>query len=349
MLSNQTYMLQDHWRPHDGRFFCIVRFLDEYYYQKSISTEALWARIYMTLSDTRTLFLIERCRTNLIPKGCDVEKLDAISTFVAQSAGQPEKVLEMFDNWSAPIAPRQWETLDNKRRLERLSGSQSACVDDVTLDASHSPLANQPAHHGNVTLSQHLAETTNNFQVTSSTITRQPLQTDHLDAAQQGIHSFVDSLDPQLRESDLESIMSRDEAPVCKSAWKKIPMELPAPFPNFPISDVSSVVERKASTIKFTHTNTRSQVRNEGNGKQSMGSPPPRQQLDSPYVEPLHKPVEAPDAQIEPLRPVRAPEFSGLSPQKQAELVYQQLLAHGERQKAREGKYRGVADELKKG
>lgn len=264
-------MLQEHWKYHDGHFFWLVRFLDEYYYQKSISIEALWARIYMTLSDTGTLFLIERCRMNLMPEGCDVESLNAISTVVAQSAGQPEKILEMFDNWGAPIAPREWEILDNNRRLERLSGPQHARIHEFTLGASHNLVDNQPAHNENVTLSQHLAGLVNNPHAAPSRASSQPAQTDHLSAAQQDTNFSLDLLDPQLNKTDLEFIMSRNEAPVRKSSWKKNPMHLPAPFPNFPISDVSKLIMREASTTTFTHTDLLSQVRNEGKERQPMG------------------------------------------------------------------------------
>ncbi|KAK6008208.1 hypothetical protein QM012_000111 [Aureobasidium pullulans] len=319
--------LEERLRLHDGHFFWVVRFLDEYYCQSSINIEALWARIYLTLRDTGTLFLAERCRINLMPRGCDVERLDAVSTYVSQIIGQPEKILEMFDNWSVAIARREWETIDNRRRLERLSGSQSARDDEFTASASHNLVADQPAHNENTTLSQHLAEVSSEPQVTPSTVANQPAQIDHLNAAQQNTNSPIKKLDSQPKKSDLEFIMSRNEAPISKSSWKKTSMQLPPPFPNFPISD----------------------VRNEGKGKQPMGPPPLPQHIDGPYVQPLRKPIEAPDAHIEPLSSVRAPNITGLSPQKQAELVLQQLRDHGERHKARTGKYRSVADELKKG
>lgn len=253
--STKTYMLQEHWKHHDGHFFWIVRFLDEYHCQKSISIEALWARIYMTLSDTETLFLIDRCRMNLLPKGCDVESLNAVSAIVAQSAGQPEKILEMFDNWGAPIAPREWAILDNNRRLERLSGPQHARVDEFTLGASHNLVENQSVHNENVTLSQHLAGLANNPQAAPSRAQSQPAQNDHLSAAQQGTNFSFDLLDTQLKKTDLEFIMSRNEAPVRKSSWKKTSMQLPAPSPNFPVSDVSALVKGRTSTTTCTHTN----------------------------------------------------------------------------------------------
>jgi hypothetical protein len=72
-----------------------------------------------------------------------------------------------------------------------------------------------------------------------------------------------------------------------------------------------------------------------------------------------HRPLESPDQYIEPLSddedtapappllPTPAPDLVGKSAEQQAMLVYQQLLAHGERQKAVTGKYRSVADDIK--
>ncbi|KAG9654047.1 hypothetical protein KCU64_g7474, partial [Aureobasidium melanogenum] len=276
--------LEEHLRPHDGAFFWVVKVLDEPYCQKSISIEALWAWMFMTLYNTGTLVLIGECERSLLPGGCDVQRLEAIATEIAQYADQPGKVEAML-------------------------------------------VANQPAHIGNTTLSQHLAGLNNNPQVTSSVASSQPPQTDHLNAAQQTNNFPSELLDPRLEQMDLESIMSRNEALASKSSWKKTPMQLPAPSPNFPVSD----------------------IRDEGKGKQSMEPPPLPQHIDGPYVKSLHKPVKSPDAHIEPLSPVRAPNLTGLPPQKQAKLVLQQLRDLGERQKARNGKYRSVADELKKG
>ncbi|KAG9668738.1 hypothetical protein KCU99_g7346, partial [Aureobasidium melanogenum] len=319
--------LEEHLRPHDGAFFWAVKVLDEHYCQKSISIEALWAWIYMTLCNTGTLVLKEECERSLLPEGCDVERLDAIATEIAQYADQPGKVEVMLGQLGIPIQKWDWDAFDNKCRLGRLSGLQPARLQDTTLGARHDLLAKQPAHIGNTTLSQHLAELNNNSQVTSSVASSQPSQTDHLNAAQQTNNFPSELLDPQLKQLDLESIMSRNEVLASKSSWKKTPMQLPAPSPNFPVSD----------------------IRNEDKGKQSMGPPPPPQHIDGPYVEALHKPVESPDAHVEPLSPVRAPDLTGLPPQKQAELVLQQLRDLGERQKARDGKYRSVADELRKG
>ncbi|KAI4727220.1 hypothetical protein E4T49_04949 [Aureobasidium sp. EXF-10728] len=121
------------------------------------------------------------------------------------------------------------------------------------------------------------------------------------------------------------------QRPVWKSPWKKNPMLLTPLAPNFPISD----------------------VRNEGKGKQPMGPPPLPEHVASAlahegaYVAPLYKPVESLDKYIEPLSPVLAPKLDGLPVEEQAELVYKQLLAVGERQKDITGKYRSVADDLK--
>lgn len=303
----------------------------------------------MTLCNTGTLVLKEECERSLLPEGCDVERLDAIATEIAQYADQPGKVEVMLGQLGIPIQKWDWDAFDNKCRLGRLSGLQPARLQDTTLGARHDLLAKQPAHIGNTTLSQHLAELNNNSQVTSSVASSQPSQTDHLNAAQQTNNFPSELLDPQLKQLDLESIMSRNEVLASKSSWKKTPMQLPAPSPNFPVSDVSNPVIGKASTITFARTDIQSQIRNEDKGKQSMGPPPPPQHIDGPYVEALHKPVESPDAHVEPLSPVRAPDLTGLPPQKQAELVLQQLRDLGERQKARDGKYRSVADELRKG
>ncbi|KAG9835652.1 hypothetical protein KCU98_g7093, partial [Aureobasidium melanogenum] len=318
--------LEEHLRPHDAAFFWVVKVLDEHYCQKSINIEALWAWIFMTLHNTETLVLLERCRRFLLPGGCDVERLDAIATNVAQHADQPEVVEAMLGQLGISIQKWDWDAFDNERRLGRLSGLQPARVHQTTLGARHNLVANQPAHNGNTSLSQHLAELNNNSQVTSSIASSQP-QTDHLNAAQQTNDFPSEPLDPQLEQLDLESIMSRNEALASKSSWKKTSMQLPAPFPNFPLSD----------------------IRNEGKAKQSMVPPPLPQHIDGPCVESLHRLVESPDAHIEPLSPGRTPNLTGLPTQKQAEIVLQQLRHHGERQKARDGKYRSVADELRKG
>ncbi|KAH0348050.1 hypothetical protein KCU83_g6373, partial [Aureobasidium melanogenum] len=319
--------LEEHLRPHDGAFFWVVKVLDEHYCQKSISIEALWAWMFMTLYNTGTLVLIGECERSLLPGGCDVQRLEAIATEIAQYADQPGKVEAMLGQLGIPIQKWDWDAFDNKCRLGRLSGLQPVRLQDTTLGARHNLVANQPAHIGNTTLSQHLAGLNNNPQVTSSVASSQPPQTDHLNAAQQTNNFPSELLDPRLEQMDLESIMSRNEALASKSSWKKTPMQLPAPSPNFPVSD----------------------IRDEGKGKQSMEPPPLPQHIDGPYVKSLHKPVKSPDAHIEPLSPVRAPNLTGLPPQKQAELVLQQLRDLGERQKTRNGKYRSVADELKKG
>jgi len=44
---------------------------------------------------------------------------------------------------------------------------------------------------------------------------------------------------------------------------------------------------------------------------------------------------------------VPAPDLTGLTTEEQAALVYQQLLAHGKRQKAVTGKYRSIADDVR--
>ncbi|KAH0371609.1 hypothetical protein KCU65_g1715, partial [Aureobasidium melanogenum] len=318
-------MLQEHLRPHDGAFFWVVKVLDEYYCQKSISIEALWAWIYMTLYNTGTLVLIEDCERFLLPEGCDLERLDAIATEISRYADQPREVEAMLHSLGIPIQKWDWYEFDNRCRLVRLGGHQPAPLAPITLGARHGLFTNRLAQIVNTTLPQHLAEQNNNPAVTSSVAPSQS-QTDHLNAEQ--TNNFP--LDPQLEQSDLESIMSRNGSLASQSSWKKTPMQLPAPSPNFPVSDVSNLVMRKASTTTFAHTNIQPQ------------------RIDGPYVESLHKPVASPDAHIEPLNPARAPDLTGLPSQKQAELVLQQLRDHGERQKACEGKYRSVADELKK-
>ncbi|KAG9681980.1 hypothetical protein KCU95_g14601, partial [Aureobasidium melanogenum] len=315
--------LEEHLRPHDGAFFWVVKVLDEYYCQKSISIEALWAWIYMTLYNSGTLGLIEECERFLLPEGCNLERLDAIATEISRHADQPREVEAMLHRLGIPIQKWDWYEFDNRCRLVRLGGLQPAPLTPTTLGTRHDIFANRLAQIVKTMPSQHLAELNNNPPVTSSVTTSQP-QTDHLNAAQQN-NNFM--LDPQLEQSDLESIMSRNGSLASQSSWKKTLMQLPAPSPNFPISD----------------------MRNEGNAKQSMGPPPLPQRIDGPHVEPLHKPIEAPNAHVEPLNPARAPNLAGLPSQKQAELVLQQLRDHAERQKAREGKYRSVADELKRG
>jgi hypothetical protein len=111
----------------------------------------------------------------------------------------------------------------------------------------------------------------------------------------------------------------------------------------------------------WTHTNTKSQMRNQSKGKQSMGPPstPASAYKTNSGPSTEHRPLESPDQYIEPLSddedtapappllPTPAPDLVGKSAEQQAMLVYQQLLAHGERQKAVTGKYRSVADDIK--
>lgn len=75
-----------------------------------------------------------------------------------------------------------------------------------------------------------------------------------------------------------------------------------------------------------------------------------------PHNDHFNKPIESPDKYIEPLSDdedtptvptASAPDLTGLSTEEQAALVYKQLLAHGERQKAITGKYRSVADDVR--
>ncbi|KAI5271705.1 hypothetical protein E4T47_05000 [Aureobasidium subglaciale] len=135
------------------------------------------------------------------------------------------------------------------------------------------------------------------------------------------------------------------QRPVWKSPWKKLPIQLAASPPNFPESN----------------------LRYHGKGKQRQEDLPAQQtvansnfdQHDGPFLKPMYQPLPSPVEFIEPLSPVLgakqnglpplppvpAPKLDGLSTQKQAELVYQQLLAVGERQKAVTGKYRTLADE----
>jgi hypothetical protein len=102
-------------------------------------------------------------------------------------------------------------------------------------------------------------------------------------------------------------------------------------------------------------------MRNEGKGKQPMGPPstPASAYKANSGLSTEHRPLESPDQYIEPLSddedatpvpallPTPAPDLVGKSSEQQAMLVYQQLLAHGERQKAVTGKYRSVADDIK--
>jgi hypothetical protein len=102
-------------------------------------------------------------------------------------------------------------------------------------------------------------------------------------------------------------------------------------------------------------------MRNEGKGKQAMGpsSAPSSAYKANGGPSTEHRPLESPDQYIEPLSddedatpalpllPTPAPDLVGKSSAQQAMLVYQQLLAHGERQKAVTGKYRSVADDIK--
>ena len=75
-----------------------------------------------------------------------------------------------------------------------------------------------------------------------------------------------------------------------------------------------------------------------------------------PSTENSYKPAESPDKYIEPLSDnedlptipaVSTPDLTHLPVEEQAALVYKQLLAHGERQKAITGKYRSVADDVR--
>ena len=76
-----------------------------------------------------------------------------------------------------------------------------------------------------------------------------------------------------------------------------------------------------------------------------------------PHADDLDKAAESPDKYIEPLSDneentstvpaVPAPDLTSLPTEEQAALVYKQLLAHGERQKAITGKYRSVADDVR--
>ena len=72
-----------------------------------------------------------------------------------------------------------------------------------------------------------------------------------------------------------------------------------------------------------------------------------------PSSENSRKPVQSPDKYMEPLSDdegvpaVPAPDLTGLTTEEQAALVYKQLLAHGERQKAVTAKYRSIADDVK--
>ncbi|KAI5197891.1 hypothetical protein E4T39_07072 [Aureobasidium subglaciale] len=155
--------------------------------------------------------------------------------------------------------------------------------------------------------------------------------------------------------------------PVWKSPWKKLPIQLAPPLPNFPESNVSDFLARKRR-YQFPVTNNVMQLRYHGKGKQRQEDPPAHQNAtnsfsfnehDGPFLKPMFTPVPSPVEFIEPLSPVLAPKLNGLPPlppvlapklgglstQKQAELVYQQLLAMGERQKAVTGKYRTLADE----
>jgi hypothetical protein len=98
-------------------------------------------------------------------------------------------------------------------------------------------------------------------------------------------------------------------------------------------------------------------MHNDGKGKQVMGPPSTPASAykvnGGPSLGPLHKPAGSPDKYIEPLSndehipAVPAPEITGLSAGEKAALVYQQLLAHGERQKVQTGKYRSIADDVR--
>jgi len=100
-----------------------------------------------------------------------------------------------------------------------------------------------------------------------------------------------------------------------------------------------------------------SQIRNDGTSKQSMGPPSnPASAYKTnggPSSEHSQNPAESPDKYMEPLSDdegvpaIPAPKLTGLSAEEQAALVYQQLLAHGERQKTVTGKYRSIADDIR--
>ncbi|KAH0289471.1 hypothetical protein M436DRAFT_82629 [Aureobasidium namibiae CBS 147.97] len=129
------------------------------------------------------------------------------------------------------------------------------------------------------------------------------------------------------------------KTPVWKSPWKYDVIPFTTTIPQFPTSD----------------------MRNDSKGKQSMNPPSAPASASAsayktnggPSSEHSHKPVESPVKYTEPLSDdegvpaVPAPVLTGLTTEKQAAIVYQQLLAHGERQKAVTGKYRSVADDVR--
>lgn len=140
----------------------------------------------------------------------------------------------MLHRLGMPIQKWDWYEFDNRCRLVRLGGLQPAPLAPITLGTRHDIFANRLAQIVNTMPSQHLAELNNNPPVTSLVASSQP-QTDHLNAEQTNNLT----LDPQLEHSDLESTMSRNGSLASQSSWKKTPMQLPTPSPNFPISDVS--------------------------------------------------------------------------------------------------------------
>lgn len=299
----------------------------------------------MTLYNTETLVLVEECERFLLPEGCDLERLDAIATEISRHADQPREVEAMLHQLGIPTQKWDWYEFDNRCRLVRLGELQPTPVDQIAFGVRQGLFANRLAQIVNTTLPQHFAEENNNPRITSLVASSQP-QTDHLNAGQTNNFPLDPQLDLLSSISRINDVAQRSIPP--NSSWKKTPMQLPAPSPNFPVSDVSNFSTRKTFITTFTETNIQSQVRNEGNGKKSIGPPPSPQHIDGPCVDALHEAIEAPDAYIEPLSFVRAPNLTGLPSQKQAELVLQQLRDHGERQKARDGKHRSVADELKK-
>ncbi|KAI5259493.1 hypothetical protein E4T42_00014 [Aureobasidium subglaciale] len=174
---------------------------------------------------------------------------------------------------------------------------------------------------------------------------------------------------PSLPEKPAASIPAAapvHQRTVWKSPWKKLPIQLAAPPSNLPESNESHFSARKRRN-RLSVTNNKFQPGYHGKGKQRQGGPSAQQtvansnfnEYDGPLLKPMYQPLPSPVEFIEPLSPVHgaqqnglpplppvpAPKMDGLSTQKQAELVYQQLLAVGERQKAVTGKYRTLADE----
>jgi hypothetical protein len=159
----KTHASQDTLGFDSPDFFWLIRVIDAYFYGR-IKVPALWIWIFKTLHDTGNLHLLDRCKIFVLD-GDGLEQLDDYTLHVANLVHDSEAFKELWSDVGLPVGHVEWEVFDTQRRVRLIRAkemehrevrasllndvNQSARMDESSLNARPTQVANQPAHDDN--------------------------------------------------------------------------------------------------------------------------------------------------------------------------------------------------------